>query len=141
MTENLNMRFPFSFFWFAKRRTVAGVALGAALALGAMVPQAWADDADATMNQVTAVADSGYGGSMPTYPAGSIDKRNMSKENLPSAPAGTPLCDQARLERAAIGTAVEPAVPQPDGYCALNACFDPATATYMAANGQVTVCR
>ncbi|MBE7212662.1 MAG: BA14K family protein [Gluconacetobacter diazotrophicus] len=61
--------------------------------------------------------------------------------NDPSAPVDTPLCGTAARERSAIGQALLPRQYAEAGICRTFACYDPATATYLGADGYRHVCR
>ncbi len=64
-----------------------------------------------------------------------------AKVNDPSAPADTPLCGRAARERIADDAAIEPDVIEGAGACAETACFDPATDTFIGADGYRHVCQ
>jgi hypothetical protein len=61
--------------------------------------------------------------------------------NDPSAPADTPLCGTAAREANGIGQAVLSHQYAQAGICSSFACYDPATATYIGADGYRHVCR
>ncbi|MBS1064649.1 hypothetical protein [Gluconobacter kondonii] len=61
--------------------------------------------------------------------------------NDPSAPLNTPLCGSALQEQAQAGAALYPQSLASTSSCPRNACFQPLTGTYIAANGAQSVCR
>ncbi len=61
--------------------------------------------------------------------------------NDPSAPADTPLCGVQAREADAIGQSLLPQQYAEAGICSSFACYDPATATYIGADGYRHVCR
>lgn len=61
--------------------------------------------------------------------------------NDPSAPMATPLCGSALREEASAGAAVYSEGLASGSMCPRNACFEPATGTYIAATGARSVCR
>jgi len=61
--------------------------------------------------------------------------------NDPSAPADTPLCGLQAREAIGISRALLPGRDAEAGECASFACYDPATATYLGADGYHHVCR
>ncbi len=61
--------------------------------------------------------------------------------NDPSAPADTPLCGAQAREADAIGQSLLPQQYAQAGICSSFACYDPATATYIGADGYRHVCR
>lgn len=61
--------------------------------------------------------------------------------NDPSAPADTPLCGMAAREADAIAQGLLPRQYATAGICSGFACYDPATATYLGADGYRHVCR
>ncbi|GBR63982.1 hypothetical protein GWA01_03730 [Gluconobacter wancherniae NBRC 103581] len=61
--------------------------------------------------------------------------------NDPSAPANTPLCGSALREAMQTGAVVYTQSLATSGTCPRNACFDPLTGTFIAANGNRSVCR
>ena len=70
-------------------------------------------------------------------PAGS----GVALTNDPSAPADTPLCGMAAREANGIGQTLLPRQYATAGICSSFACYDPATATYLGADGYRHVCR
>lgn len=69
------------------------------------------------------------------------DASETVKLNLPSAPLDTPLCGTALRERAQMGAKIYPQSLASGNACTANACFQPLTGTYIAANGAPMVCR
>lgn len=63
------------------------------------------------------------------------------KYNVPSAPATTPLCGSALQEQAQTGQKLYSQSLISGNNCALNACFQPLTGTYIAQTGNPVVCR
>ena len=61
--------------------------------------------------------------------------------NDPSAPADTPLCGVQAREAIAAGQSLLPQQYAEAGICSGFACYDPATATYIGADGYRHVCR
>ncbi len=61
--------------------------------------------------------------------------------NDPSAPADTPLCGVRAREANAVGQSLLPQQYAQAGICSSFACYDPATATYIGADGYRHVCR
>lgn len=61
--------------------------------------------------------------------------------NDPSAPLTTPLCGTAAREANAAGAALYPQPAASGNSCTQNACFDPATVTYIASDNTRRVCR
>lgn len=61
--------------------------------------------------------------------------------NDPSAPANTPLCGVAAREAIAAATQNYPQPLGSGNSCVQNACFNPQTGTYIAADGTPRVCR
>ena len=61
--------------------------------------------------------------------------------NDPSAPMNTPLCGTAAREADAIGQSLLSRQYATAGACSSFACYDPATATYLGADGYRHVCR
>ncbi|WP_242006295.1 hypothetical protein [Acetobacter estunensis] len=61
--------------------------------------------------------------------------------NDPSAPLTTPLCGASAQEANAMGQALYPQPSRTGGDCTQNACFDPATQTYIASDNTRRVCR
>ncbi|WP_243429608.1 hypothetical protein [Acetobacter sacchari] len=61
--------------------------------------------------------------------------------NDPSAPNNTPLCGAAAQEANATGASIYPQPLSSGDSCVQNACFDPATLTYIASDGTRRVCR
>ncbi len=61
--------------------------------------------------------------------------------NDPSAPVDTPLCGTAARENNGLGQSLLPRQYAEAGQCASFACYDPATATYLGADGYRHVCR
>lgn len=61
--------------------------------------------------------------------------------NDPSAPSDTPLCGTAAREANAMGQALLGRQYANAGICTGFACYDPATATYIGADGYHHVCR
>lgn len=75
-------------------------------------------------------------------PASATDQAGTPlTQNDPSAPLDTPLCGRAARERNQIGAALEPDVVAAAGACAQTACFDPATDTFIGADGFRHVCQ
>lgn len=62
-------------------------------------------------------------------------------QNDPSAPANTPLCGVALQEANHAANAVYPQPKALPSSCPRNACFDALTGTFIAADGQRSVCR
>ncbi len=61
--------------------------------------------------------------------------------NDPSAPADTPLCGAQAREANAVDQSLLPQQYAQAGICSSFACYDPATATYIGADGYRHVCR
>lgn len=61
--------------------------------------------------------------------------------NDPSAPADAPVCGKAAREADAIGQSLLGRQYATAGACSSFACYDPATATYLGADGYRHVCR
>lgn len=61
--------------------------------------------------------------------------------NDPSAPANTPLCGVAAREAIAAASQNYPQPLTSGNSCVQNACFNPQTGTYIAADGTARVCR
>lgn len=61
--------------------------------------------------------------------------------NDPSAPADTPLCGTAARESQAMAVQNYPQPLSSGNSCVKNACFNPQTGTYIAADGTPRVCR
>ena len=61
--------------------------------------------------------------------------------NDPSAPANTPLCGASSREANGIGQTLLSRQYATAGICSSFACYDPATATYIGADGYRHVCR
>ncbi len=61
--------------------------------------------------------------------------------NDPSAPADTPLCGVQAREADAVSQSLLPQQYAEAGICSGFACYDPATATYIGADGYRHVCR
>ncbi|MCQ8241489.1 hypothetical protein [Rhizosaccharibacter radicis] len=61
--------------------------------------------------------------------------------NDPSAPADTPLCGTAAREANDMGRNILASQYAQAGICSSFACYDPATATYIGADGYRHVCR
>ncbi|QHI95277.1 hypothetical protein GT348_02410 [Aristophania vespae] len=70
-----------------------------------------------------------------------ISSTNRTKYNLPSAPVTTPLCGNALHEQAQTGEKIYGQSLMSGNNCALNACFQPLTGTYISESGNPTVCR
>ncbi|NHO33862.1 hypothetical protein [Acetobacter fallax] len=66
---------------------------------------------------------------------------NVTLVNDPSAPASTPLCGTAAREANAMAAAMYPQPLSSGNACTQNACFDPATQTYIASDNTRRVCR
>lgn len=79
------------------------------------------------------------------FPPGTVTEtpppENVTLVNDPSAPLNTPLCGTAAREASAAGSAVYPQPQQSGSSCTQNACFDPATQTYIASDNTRRVCR
>ncbi|NHN88013.1 hypothetical protein [Acetobacter conturbans] len=80
-----------------------------------------------------------------TFPPGTVTEtpapEGQMLVNDPSAPANTPLCGTAAREANAMGQAAYPQPLMNGGACTQNACFDPATQTYIASDNTKRVCR
>lgn len=61
--------------------------------------------------------------------------------NDPSAPADSPVCGPAAREAASIGQTLLSRQAATAGICSSFTCYDPATATYLGADGYRHVCR
>ncbi|MFT8950860.1 MULTISPECIES: hypothetical protein [unclassified Gluconobacter] len=62
--------------------------------------------------------------------------------NDPSAPSNTPLCGTAQREANLAGSALyAQGLATTTSSCPQNACFEPLTGTFIAANGNKSVCR
>lgn len=61
--------------------------------------------------------------------------------NDPSAPLDTPLCGSALREAAQAGSAIYDSALVSGSACTRNACFEPLTGTFIAADGSRSVCR
>ncbi|AQS88796.1 hypothetical protein AA101099_2254 [Neoasaia chiangmaiensis NBRC 101099] len=61
--------------------------------------------------------------------------------NDPSAPVDTPLCGSALREGASAGAALYAEGLASGSTCVRNACFEPLTGTFIAADGSRSVCR
>ncbi len=79
------------------------------------------------------------------FPPGTVTEtpppENVTLVNDPSAPANTPLCGTAAREANAMGAAMYPQPLSSGNACTQNACFDPATQTYIASDNTRRVCR
>ncbi|MDF7674336.1 hypothetical protein PT277_02935 [Acetobacteraceae bacterium ESL0709] len=64
-----------------------------------------------------------------------------TKYNMPSAPLNTPLCGSSLQEQALTGQGIYSQSLSSGNNCALNACFQPLTGTYIAQTGNAVVCR
>ncbi len=62
-------------------------------------------------------------------------------QNDPSAAVDTPLCGTALREANQAGAVVYPQPKMASSSCPRNACFDALTGTFIAADGQRSVCR
>nr|WP_237442418.1 hypothetical protein [Saccharibacter sp. 17.LH.SD] len=71
-------------------------------------------------------------------PRGLTDKEKM---NVPSAPLDTPICGSALHEQAQTGAALYSRSLTSGNSCTQNACFQPLTGTFIAQNGNNSVCR
>lgn len=85
--------------------------------------------------QSFAGAPSGGGGGDVSYSA------QQTKTNLPSAPVDTPLCGSALHEQASTGAEVYGRSLATGSSCTRNACFQPLTGTFIAQDGNNSVCR
>lgn len=65
----------------------------------------------------------------------------QKKTNLPSAPLNTPLCGSALHEQANTGAALYGRSLATGNSCTRNACFQPLTGTFIAQDGNNSVCR
>ncbi len=64
-----------------------------------------------------------------------------ARTNDPSAPIDTPLCGQAEREASNFGAMISPGVTSSGNACLGTACFDPATGTFVGADGYRHVCQ
>ncbi|BCK74601.1 MAG: hypothetical protein ABF968_14555 [Acetobacter sp.] len=80
-----------------------------------------------------------------TFPPGTVTEtpppEGQVLVNDPSAPVNTPLCGTSAREANAMGQAIYPQPLTNGGACTQNACFDPATQTYIASDNSRRVCR
>jgi hypothetical protein len=97
--------------------------------------------------QAASVGSPPVSGRIPpqTFPPGTVTEEpppeGAKLVNDPSAPVDTPLCGTAAREANAMGQAVYPQPLISGGACTQNACFDPATQTYIASDNTRRVCR
>lgn len=77
----------------------------------------------------------------PSGGGGDVSPSNRAKTNLPSAPVNTPLCGTALHEQARTGAGVYSRSLAVGNSCARNACFQPLTGTFIAQDGNNSVCR
>lgn len=80
-----------------------------------------------------------------TFPPGTVTETPAPEGqvlvNDPSAPTNTPLCGTAAREANTMGQVMYPQPLINGGACTQNACFDPATQTYIASDNTRRVCR
>lgn len=77
----------------------------------------------------------------PSGSGGDVAPSDRTKTNLPSAPVNTPLCGTALHEQARTGAGVYSRSLTVGNSCARNACFQPLTGTFIAQDGNNSVCR
>jgi hypothetical protein len=80
----------------------------------------------------------------PASPSGIVlgpQQQGTTLANDPSAPLDTPLCGIQARENNTMGQALLAQQYARAGICSSFACYDPATATYLGADGYRHVCR
>ncbi len=77
----------------------------------------------------------------PQSAQGAASNVGPARANDPSAPIDTPLCGQAEREASNFGAMISPAVTSSGNACLGTACFDPATGTFVGADGYRHVCQ
>ncbi len=77
----------------------------------------------------------------PSGGGGEASSSDQTKTNLPSAPLNTPLCGTALHEQARTGAGVYSRSLATGNSCTRNACFQPLTGTFIAQDGNNSVCR
>ena len=73
--------------------------------------------------------------------SGDSSSSPQMKTNLPSAPVNTPLCGTALREQASTGSEIYGRSLATGNSCTRNACFQPLTGTFIAEDGNNSVCR
>ena len=120
----------------------SGYRIGDLLSLGAMLALAGCADAPSAPPATAPVAAVQP---TPPRPAGIVlapqPDGAPALVNDPSAPADTPLCGVQAREADAVGQSLLPQQYAEAGICSSFACYDPATATYIGADGYRHVCR
>ena len=115
---------------------IGGLWLGATLALAGCADTPPPPPAAPPVAAVAPAAPQAGGIVLTPQPGGA-----PALANDPSAPADTPLCGLQAREADAIGQSLLSQQYAEAGICSSFACYDPATATYIGADGYRHVCR
>lgn len=117
------------------------VALGAGMSLAGCADTPPTTAPAGPVAAVTSDAPDATGGIVLHPTTGGDGTAPVMLVNDPSAPLDTPLCGMAAREANAIGQTLLSRQYATVGICSSYACYDPATATYIGADGYRHVCR